>query len=286
MADLDKLVADVATLVSLPEVVVRINALVDDPRSSAEDIGRVVSQDAALTARLLALANSALFGRQRRIDTVGRAIAVLGMRQVRDLTLGLSAVRAFSGIPNTLVSMGSFWHHSVLCAVAARALAAQCVRGRPDSSFVAGLLHDIGQLVLFSKLPEESRRALLMSVDAPREPDLHCCEREILGFDHASVGGALAQRWRLPPGLVECIACHHDPARAHAHPLDVAIVHLANTAAVLAEVESDEFEDAPAIDPVAFEVSGLGRAQLLAVAATASGAVEEVKQLLQMPSLH
>lgn len=282
----DQLVGDVATLVSLPEVVVRINELVDDPKSSAEDIGRVVSQDAALTARLLTLANSAMFGMQRKIDTVGRAIAVLGTRQVRDLTLGLSAVRAFTGIPNGLVSMGSFWHHSVLCAVTARALAGECARGRPDSSFVAGLLHDIGQLVLFNKLPDESRRALLMTVDAPNEPDLHLCERELLGFDHAVVGGALARRWRLPPSLVECIEFHHEPGRAQSHPLDVAIVHLANAAAVLAEVESEEFEDAPPIDPVAWEVSGLSRAQLLAGAAGARGAVEEVKALFQMPGLH
>jgi putative nucleotidyltransferase with HDIG domain len=286
MPDLEALVGDAATLVSLPEVVVRINALVDDPQSSAEDIGRVVSQDAALTARLLTLANSAMFGLPRRIDTVSRAIAVLGTRQVRDLTLGLSAVRAFRGIPNDLVSMESFWHHSVLCAVAARALAAECARGRPESSFVAGLLHDIGQLVLFNRLPDESRQALLMTVDAPNEPDLHLCEREILGFDHATVGGALARRWRLPAGLVECIECHHDPAKAQAHPLDVAIAHIANTTAVLAEVESDELEDAPAIDPMALEVTGLRRTQVLAVAATASDAVAEVKALLQMPGLH
>ena len=286
MLDPETLVIDVATLVSLPEVVLRINALVDDPKSSAEDIGRVVAQDAALTARLLTLANSAMFGRQRKIDTVGRAIAVLGTRQVRDLTLGLSAVRAFSGIPNELVSMGSFWHHSVLCAVAARLLAGECARGRPDSSFVAGLLHDIGQLVLFNKLPEQSRKALLMSIDAPNEPDLHVCEREILGFDHAAIGGALARRWRLPPNLVECIEFHHDPARAQSHPLEVAIVHLANTAAALAETESDEFEDAPQIAAVAYEVTGLRGAQVLAAAAGARGAVQEVKALFQMPDLH
>ncbi len=286
MLEPEEIVRDVATLVSLPEVVIRINELVDDPKSSAEDIGRVVSQDAALTARLLTLSNSAMFGMQRKVETVSRAIAVLGTRQVRDLTLGLSAARAFDGIPNDLVSMGSFWHHSVMCAVSARALAAECARGRPDSSFVAGLLHDIGQLVLFNKRPEESRRALLMTVDAPNEPDLHLCEREILGFDHATVGGALARRWRLPPSLVECIEFHHDPGQAKSHALDAAIVHLANTAAVLAEVESDEFEDAPAIEPVAFEVTGLGPEQVLAVAATARGAVDEVKALFQIPGLH
>lgn len=89
MIDPEKLVGDVATLVSLPEVVVRMNALVDDPANSAEDIGRAVSQDAALTTRLLTLANSAMFGMSSEVDTIGRAIAVLGTRQVRDLAVGL-----------------------------------------------------------------------------------------------------------------------------------------------------------------------------------------------------
>jgi HD-like signal output (HDOD) protein len=286
MIDPEKLVGDVATLLSLPEVVIRINELVDDPKSSAEDIGRAVAQDAALTARLLTLANSAMFGMSRKVDTVGRAIAVLGTRQVRDLTLGLSATHAFAGIPNELVSMGSFWHHSVLCAVSARQLASGCARGRPDSSFVAGLLHDVGQLVLFNKMPKESYRALLMTIDEPNEPDLYLCEREIMGFDHAVVGGALARRWRLPTNLTECIEFHHDPGRAQNFPLDVALVHIANSVAVLAEVESTDFEDAPAIQAVAWEITGLKREQVLEVAGGARAAVEEIKQLFDLPGLH
>jgi putative nucleotidyltransferase with HDIG domain len=286
MIDPERLVGDVASLVSLPEVVTRINELVDDPRSSADDIGHAVAQDAALTARLLTLANSAMFGVSRKVDTVGRAIAVLGTRQVRDLTLGLSATRAFAGIPNDLVSMSSFWHHSVLCAVAARQLATLCARGRPDSSFVAGLLHDIGQLVLFNKLPRESHRALLMTIDEPNEPDLYLCERAVFGFDHATVGAALGRQWRLPPNLIECIEFHHAPAEARSAPLDVALVHMANSVAALAEIGSDEFEDAPPIEPVAWEVTGLKRAQLLEVAAGAHEAVESIKHLFDLQDLH
>lgn len=281
----EALVRDVAALVSLPEVVVRINQLVDDPGSSAEDIGRAVSQDAGLTAHLLRLANSAMFGMSRRVETVGRAVAVLGTRQVRDLTLGIGAARAFSGIPNDLVSMASFWHHSVLAAVAARRVAEHSRRGRPESAFVAGLLHDVGQLVLFNKRPRESREALLMTIDAPGEPDLHLCEREILGFDHAAVGGALARRWRLPSSLQECIEFHHDPGAAVQHPVDVAIVHLANSLAVLTEIESDDFHDAPEIHPLAWELTGLDRPALLGLAPGVREGVEDAKALFQLPAL-
>ncbi len=281
--DPDRLVGDLAGLVSLPEVVVRINALVDDPKSSAEDIGRTVQQDPALTARMLRLANSAMFGMQRQVDTVARAVAVLGTRQVRDLALGLAAARAFEGIPNRLVSMDSFWHHSVLAAIAARLVAGASPRGRPDSAFVGGLLHDVGQLVMFNKLPDASYRALLMTIDAPGEPDLHVCERAIVGFDHARVGGALARRWGLPSSLQECIEFHHEPARAREHPVDVAIVHLANSLAVLAELESDDYADAPEIHPVAWEVTRLDRVQALELAPQARAAAEDVKALFQLP---
>jgi HD-like signal output (HDOD) protein len=281
--DPDRLAGDVAGLVSLPEVVVRVNALVDDPKSSAEDIGRAVQQDPALTARMLRLANSAMFGMQRQVDTVARAVAVLGTRQVRDLTLGLSAARAFDGIPNRLVSMDSFWHHSVLAGIAARLVATATPHGRPDGAFVGGLLHDVGQLVMFNKLPEQSRRALLMTIDAPGEPDLHVCEREIVGFDHAAVGGALARRWRLPASLQECIEFHHEPGRARGHPVDVAVVHVANSLAVLAEIESDDYADAPEIHAVAWELTRLDRARALELVPQARAAVEDVKKLFQLP---
>lgn len=281
----DLLVRDVAGLVSLPEVVLRINELVDDPGSSAEDIGRAVSRDAGLTAQLLRLANSAMFGMSRQVETVGRAVAVLGTRQVRDLTLGITATRAFTGIPNDLVSMGSFWHHSVLAAVAARHVAEHARRGRPESAFVAGLLHDVGQLVLFNKRPAESREALLMTIDAPGEPDLHVCERAILGFDHAAVGGALARRWRLPVSLQECIEFHHEPVLAVQHPVDVAVVHLANSLAVLVEIESDDLLDAPEIHPIAWELTGLDRPALLGLVQRVREDVDDARQLLQLPGM-
>lgn len=284
--DPDRLVSGVAGLVSLPEVVVRINALVDDPKSSAEDIGRAVQQDPALTARMLKLANSAMFGMQRQVDTVSRAVAVLGTRQVRDLTLGLAAARAFDGIPNSLVSMGSFWHHSVLAAICGRLVAQECPRARPDSAFVAGLLHDVGQLVLFNKMPEQSRDALLMTIDLPGEPDLHVCEKHLLGFDHADVGGALARHWRLPQSLQECIEFHHDPGRAQQFPVDAAVTHIANSLAVLAEVESDDYADAPEIHAVAWEVTRLDRQKVLALLPEARAASEDVKGLFQLPGVH
>ena len=105
----------------------------------------------------------------------------------------MTAIRTFDGIGNELVTMESFWRHSVLCAVAAAQIAARRNGGRGESPFIAGLLHDIGQLVLFSRAPQAAREALLMSVDAADDLALYACERAVLSFDHGAVGVALAQ---------------------------------------------------------------------------------------------
>jgi HD-like signal output (HDOD) protein len=274
------LVADIKDLVTLPEVALRIASMVDDPTSSATDIGREISHDAALTARLLRIANSPAFGQHGKIATISRAITVLGVRQVRDLTVGLTAIRTFDGIGNDLVTMESFWRHSVLCAVAAGQIAARRERARDDTPFVAGLLHDIGQLVLFSRAPDLARRALLMSIDSADDSGLYLCERELLGFDHAAVGLALAQNWAMPRSLQECIEFHHEPERAREHPLEVATVHIANTVAVLAEIGSGDLADAPNISPAALRALKLDTASLMEIVAHTQKSAAEVLPLL------
>lgn len=257
------LVASIEDLVTLPEVAMRIARMVEDPTSSATAIGLEISNDAALTARLLRVANSPAFGQLGKISTISRAITVLGVRQVRDLTVGITAVRTFEGVGNELVTMESFWRQSVLCAVAAAHIAARRGCGRAESPFIAGLLHDIGQLVIYSRAPDLGRRALLMSVDAADDLGLYLCEREVMGFDHGAVGAALARKWGLPPSLQECIEFHHEPQRAREHPVDVAIVHIANSVAVLAEIGSTDPDDAPAISPEALRAVKLDSAGLL-----------------------
>jgi len=272
MVDLtpEGLVADIKDLVTLPEVALRIARMVDDPNSSASDIGRAISSDAALTLRLLRIANSPSFGQHGKIGTISRAITVLGVRQVRDLTVGLTAIRTFDGIANELITMGSFWRQSVLCAVAAGHIAERRNGGRGDTRrgdtpFVAGLLHDIGQLVLFSRAPVLARQALLMS---------------IMGFDHGAVGAALAQNWGLPSALRECIEFHHEPERSQAHPVEVATIHIANSVAVLAEIGSTDLRDAPPISPIAIRAAHLDPANLSEIVLqTAKSAAEMLPML-------
>ena len=274
------LVANITNLATLPEVALRIARMVDDPKSSAADIGREIANDAALTGRLLRIANSPAFGQNGKIATISRAITVLGVRQVRDLTVGIAAVRTFDGIGNDLITMESFWRHSVLCAVAAGQIASRRNGGRGESPFVAGLLHDIGQLVLFSRAPQRAREALLMSVDAADDLALYACERAVLGFDHGAIGVALAQNWGLPLSLQECIQFHHEPSQARAHPVDVATIHIANSVAVLAEIGSKDPQDAPPIDPAALQAAKCDPKLLPEIAAETQAAGAEILPML------
>ncbi len=251
------LVKDIGGLVTLPDVYLRINQLVEDPNSTTEDIAKVVSRDPSFTVRLLRVANSALYGRSSTVDTVSRAVTLIGTLQIRSLALSMSVASSFAGLPNELVSMKNFWRHSLLCALVARHLAKEARRCDPEALFTAGLLHDIGELVIFNRMPEQAKEALLIVLDSQDEVPIYEAERQAMGFDHSEVGGELARLWKLPPLLENCIAHHHDIANAELYPRETALVHIANIVALMAELDTLDPEDVSPIDPRAWEVTGL-----------------------------
>jgi putative nucleotidyltransferase with HDIG domain len=254
---LDEIIKDIDNLVSLPSVGARVNKMVEDPSATAADIGKVISQDPALTARLLRVANSAFYGLSSQVNTVSRAVAVIGSKRVRDLVLATSTISAFEGIPNKLVSMENFWRHSLYCGTAAQILAEQRRIHDPETMFIAGLLHDIGQLVIFRKLPKEAKQVLMLSLEGPDDLELHKAEQQVLGFDHAQLGGALLRQWHFPESLIECAEFHHAPSQAKKYPKEAALIHIANCIATLAEIDSVTESDAPATDPAAWTTTGL-----------------------------
>ncbi len=250
-----EIVAGIIHLVSLPEVFLRVNEMIDNPHYSAADIGRVISQDAGLTARLLKIVNSSFYGFPGKIDTVSRAITIVGTHELRDLILATSAVKLFAGLPNDVVTMDSFWRHSIGCALVARGLAAR--RGEPHSErfFVEGLLHDVGSLLIYRKIPELAREALLR---ASHGNETICqAEQAVMGFDHAAVGGELLRAWKLPTHLEEAVAFHHAPSMARQFPMDAAITHLANIIASAVQFGSSGNRHVAPFESTAWELVGL-----------------------------
>ncbi|MDZ4201874.1 MAG: HDOD domain-containing protein [Gallionella sp.] len=278
-AEVIELVKGVGGLVTLPNVFIRINQLIDDPDSSVNDIAQAISQDPSFTVRLLRVANSPFYGFSSSIDTVAKAAAVIGTSQIRNLALSMSVASSFAGLPNHLVSMDNFWRHSLYCALAARILARQAGRVDPEAMFTAGLLHDIGELVIFNRRPDQAKDALLLVLDSMDELPVHLAEQQTMGFDHAQVGGELVQQWSLPPLLRECIAYHHDIARAQQYPREVALIHLANKLALMAEVDTLDVGDVAPCDPQAWAIAGLDESVIEQVVREVQEEVIEAEKL-------
>lgn len=276
-----ELVEGIGELVSLPEIALKINQMVDDPRVNVEDISKLIAQDPALSARLLRLANSALFGLSREVSTLSHAITLLGSKRLRDLVLSTTASQAFDGIPNNLISLQNFWRHSLYCGLIARSLATQSKQIQSDSIFIAGLLHDIGQLVMFNRRPEQSREALLLVLEGSEDLEMYQAEQRIFGFDHTEVGSELAKAWQLPQMFQECIAYHHNPALAQRFPAETAVVHIANAAAVMAELHSmSKTDELPNIQESAWQACGLSPDYLESTIREAQSEISEVEKLL------
>jgi putative nucleotidyltransferase with HDIG domain len=278
--NLTELVKDVGSLVTLPDVFIRINQLVEDPNSNIADIAKVAGQDPSFTVRLLRVANSSFYGFSSTIDTVPKAVAIIGTAQIRSLALATSVAHSFDGLPNTLVSMEHFWRHSLYCALAARILAKETRGCDPDAVFTAALLHDIGELVIFNRLPQQAKEALMLVLDSADELPVYMAERQTMGFDHAQVGAELARQWKLPPMLGECIEHHHDIQTQLNFPREVALVHIANILALMAEVQTTDPGDVSPIDPSAWDIVGLDAAETIpAVVAEAQQAISEAEKL-------
>lgn len=199
--------------------------MINDPRFSIEDIGQVICKDPALTARLLKVVNSSLYGFQSKIDTVSRAIAVIGIDDLRNLVLATSVIDTFSDIPPHWVDMTAFWMHSVHCGLVAKLLARRSGVLHCERLFILGLLHNIGSLVMYHKMPEAALK-VLVAVEHKRYliPDF---ERTTFGFTHAEVGGELIKRWHLPESLYEAIGCYLNPESSIAHRLDTCLLAMA-----------------------------------------------------------
>lgn len=253
----DELVSGVVRLVSLPEVCIRVNEMLEDPDVTAKAIGKVMSQDTGLTARLLKIVNSSFYGFTSKIETVSRAVTVIGLRELRGLVLAASAIETFSKIPTDILNMVRFWRHSVYCGVVAQLLAERCHVLHSERLFVAGLLHDIGKLVICNRLPTQAKQAIDLS-EAKKIFDFEA-EQEVMGYDHSEIGGKLLRSWQMPASLCDAVEFHHMPKNAEDSLMEICIVHIANAMTGMAEQGLDADMDI-LIQPVlaeAWEVTGL-----------------------------
>ncbi|QDU64846.1 Ribonuclease Y [Planctomycetes bacterium Pan216] len=218
-------------LPSLPQSVFVIEEVAMDPDSSAADLAEVVGHDPAFAARLLKVANSSYYlgASDQEIASIQAAVARLGFVEVRRMCLSVGIMRSFIR-PSKAVNHRAFWEHSLTAAAGARAIAAECSAKASvdaDTAFVAGLLHEVGSLVLDQFFPHEY--AEVHQQLSGKRTGIHQLERSLLETDHAEVGAYLLQRWNLPMELVQTVRYHHRPADAPAEFQSLAqVVHLAD----------------------------------------------------------
>jgi HD-like signal output (HDOD) protein len=214
-------------LSSLPQVLAEVIRVAGREDSSAKELENVISKDPALTARLLRMANSPFYGTLRTVSSIKQAVVNMGSRAVLALALSTSLYGIFESSPG-VVDRIHFWRHSLETAIASREIAALCGYQPVEEAFVAGLVHDLGLLVLESVSPVTFKK-MWQQVNSCN--DLLRLEREMLGATHARVGWVLMEQWQLPPVIVAAVGHHHGASAAGPaipkHPLG-RIVALAN----------------------------------------------------------
>ena len=258
----DGLVDGIERLIAFPDVWMRINRMVEQEKSAVE-IAEVIEMDTDLTARLLRIVNSALYRLAVPIETISRAITLVGVLDLRDLSMLTVARRLFTGIPADLMDLRRFWQDATGTGVYAGILGRMNNLLHAERVFVMGVLHDIGLLALCQTLPVQAREALFI---ADGDPDvLPEAERELLGYTHEEVGAALLARWHLPHSICQVAGFHHQPDRAFEFPLEVSIVHVAASIAAGDRLARSDAEILVRVNPLAIDLVSLTEQRLAAI---------------------
>lgn len=230
---LGKLLMKVGGLPSLPHITTRILELTDDPDSNPNQICDIICQDQVLASKVLKVVNSAYYGLPRRIATMSEAITILGLQALRTLVVGTSVYKTLGSLQvHRTVRPDQVWQHALACAVSSKIIALELGILQKEHAFMAGLLHDIGKLILASFSCIEYAKAL--ELQQIRGCSLMDAERQILNTTHAEVGKMAAEKWYLPPVLVEPIGYHHNPLTQVPNSELVMVVHLADIMAMMA----------------------------------------------------
>jgi len=234
--DISFFVSGITNLPTPPIVFTQIQKVLNNPNTSAFDVAAILQEDAAMSAKVLRMTNSAYYGLSREIESVRQAVVIIGLEAVKNLVLSASVFDMFSRQKIDQEFEDYFWRHSLATAFAARLLARRLntkTSSDPEAGFSAGLLHDMGKIVVAVYLPDLYQKVKSAKTQKPQSPD-HAIESEVLGYSHAQIGAVLGEHWRLPAKLVEAISFHHDPQAIPQNGNGLpCLVHLANYLATL-----------------------------------------------------
>jgi HD-like signal output (HDOD) protein len=245
-----------------PPILAELAAVLDSERTSARHVADILARDPAIAARILRLANSAYFCLAQPVSDVRAACVVLGFDMIRNLAIGVTTLDVLTRRVGAILDPEAFWRHSFAVAIAARLVAGRAGASSPGTAFCAGILHDIGKLVLATLAPERYARVLPEPTGAAEAPSLAERERAEFGADHARVGEWLGEMWRFPSEIREGLGRHHDSADAARPSVWGAVIQIADRLATVGGHPSPPIrfeppgEETPAADPGPFAVLG------------------------------
>jgi putative nucleotidyltransferase with HDIG domain len=263
------------SLGSYGPVLEEIEQALESPQCNLSTIGDAIQKDPDLTARLLRLANSPFFGFANRLSTVAEAVSLLGIQQIQDMIMASSVLEQFKGVPDRFVNKDSFWRHSLAVGITARLLAMERRLPKPDKFFVAGLLHDVGRLVLLSQAAEWAQA--VFELYQSERILLRDAEKKVLGYDHQQIAAELLQSWSYPPVLVQAVAFHHTPGQSAAR-MDAAVVHVADHLVNAMGTGSSGEQFVPPLDDKAWSTLGLGVETLAKIVETVDDQILAVEE--------
>lgn len=249
MTSAQELVRSCSATFTLPEIYTRVRNVVDNPESSMDDLANAIKIDPAISARLLKVVNSPLYGFPKQIDSISRAVNMIGMQSVSDLVAATTIGRTFSGMTAGLMDLPAFWRKSVLCALMAGKIAKASGIMESERFFIEGLLRDIGHLVLYQTVPQRAQSALIESGHLGTRLDE--VEQSNIGCDFAEVGAELVRFWGMPSPIEQAIRYQIHPEEAIEYQMHESIVHLAGVAADAAQLETNRAVDPAPFDPFA-----------------------------------
>lgn len=228
-----QIISNIRNLPTPPIVFNQIQKVLNDENVSAAQVASILAEDPAMSIKVLKLTNSAFYGLSREIETVKHAVVIVGLEAIKNLVLAASVLDMFKGKNLDQEYQDAFWRHSLAVASCSKLLARQVkTRGMvdPDAAFSAGLLHDIGKMIIASFLTEEFAKFLEKRATDTESPD-YAIEQEVLGYTHTDIGTLLSEQWQLPARMTEAISFHHQPQSSDSTDPISFLVHIADVIA-------------------------------------------------------
>ena len=264
-------VENINSLPTIPSTLKQISKIIEEPLISLKEIGDFISNDPALTTKILKMVNSAFYGFPGRISSTSHATVLLGLNVIKGLLVGVSV---FEVMQNTMLGL---WEHSLGCAITSRLMAKRKGLKDYDDVYAAGLLHDIGKIILFLEFPKEYKET--MNEAELKEITIVEAERDHFVTNHADIGSWLAEKWFFPRNLIEVIKYHHNPHLSKNAPIETAIVHLADIFMRASGVGFAGDPFVPAVNPVAFETLNFSETDIKEILEEMEDSLEVTEEL-------